>query len=63
MKQRKEMYLGFRATTEQATKLATIAERAGVGTSDVLRLLVDEVRDVKPGWSVVWASQGQAAQT
>ncbi len=32
-----------------------IAGRAGVNTSELLRLLVDEVQDVRPGcWLIVW---------
>ena len=60
MRQPKQVILGFRATSEQAAKVAGIADRAGVNTSELLRLLVDNVQDVKKEvWSIVWAGQEQ----
>ena len=56
MKHPKQVILGFRTTSEHAAKVAGIAGRAGMNMSEILRLLVDDVQDVKPGvWSIVWA--------
>ncbi len=61
MKQRKTEWLRFRVTPEQAKKIAGIADRAGVSTADVLRLIVDDVKDTRTG--IVWAdNQKEAVQ-
>lgn len=58
MKRPKQVIIGFRTNAEQAAKLTGIADRAGVNTSELLRLLVDDVQDVRPrGWAIVWAGQ------
>jgi len=58
----KQVFLGFRATEQQAAKVATFADRAGVNTSELLRRLVDTVEDVQPGrWDFVWAGQSKNA--
>lgn len=63
MKRNKSVYLGFRATEEQAEKLSGLAEKAGVNTSQLLRLVVDDLQDVQPGgWSVVWAGRGKQGE-
>lgn len=60
MKRPKQIIIGFRTNAEQAAKLAGIADRAGVNTSELLRLLVDDVQDVQPrGWSIVRATGGR----
>jgi hypothetical protein len=62
MKQRKTDWLRFRATPEQAQKLAEIADRAGVSTADILRRIVDGVQDVQSGgWSIVLADKQREA--
>ena len=56
----KHVFLGFRATEQQAKKVATFANRAGVNTSELLRRLVDTVEDVQPGhWDFVWVGQSK----
>ncbi len=60
MRQKKGVYLGFRTTNDQAEKLTGIADKAGVNVSELLRLLVDDVKDVRPdGWSIVWNGRGE----
>ena len=59
----KTVYVGFRASPEQAAKLEGLAEKAGVSTSQLLRKLVDTAQDVQPGgWSVVWAGRGKQGE-
>ena len=60
MKVPKRVIIGFRTNAEQAAKLAGMADRAGVNTSELLRLLVDDVQDVQPrDFSIVRATGGR----
>lgn len=64
MGKQKQVFLSFRATEQQAEKVATFAERAGVNASELLRRLVDTVEDVQPGrWDFVLAGQSKQSKT
>jgi hypothetical protein len=56
--------LGFRATDDQAAKVQSFADRAGVNASEVLRMLVDAAEDIQPvqNWSIVWGNQSQRTE-
>lgn len=49
MKQRKKIHYGLRITEDQSAKLTELADRAGLNTSDIVRLFLDKVQDVQPG--------------
>ena len=51
-------HVSFRTSESQQRKIDSLAEKAGLNASELLRLVVDRLEDVQPGgWSVIWAGQ------